>query len=353
MPEPRGEFARIAALLSVLPRGEGVVLGPGDDAAVLRLRADADLVVTTDTFVEGVHFRRDLLTSAEAGARLAAANLSDLAAMAAAPRWATLALTVPASWSENEVRMFERACARTLAADGAAIVGGNLTAGDGALTATLTLFGEAGRDDAGGSTAWTRSGARAGDIVAVTGAPGSAAAFLALALWAEPPSRERAPSEIAERFILPASRVPLARRLLATGGVHAAVDISDGLAADLAHVCTASGVGAELDEARLPADEPLRAAARTLSAFAGQERGPLPAAAGGLLRHLMLSASDDYELLLAIAPEAWEPCAAEAAAAGVPLAAIGRITAEPGLRLRTSDGPVVPLEPLGWDHFAG
>lgn len=353
MPEPRGEFARIAALVAMLPRGEGVVLGPGDDAAVLRLRAGADLVVTTDTFVEGLHFRRELLTPGEAGARLAAANLSDLAAMAAEPRWATLALSVPTSWSETDVRMFERACARSLAADGAAIVGGNLTAGAGALTATLTLFGEAGRDGSGGSTAWTRSGARAGDVIAVTGAPGSAAAFLALALWAEPPSRERAPSAIAERFILPVSRVPLARRLATTAAVRAAIDISDGLAADLAHVCAASGTGAELDEALLPADEPLRAAARTLSAFAGQERGALPAATGGLLRHLMLSASDDYELLLAIAPAGWEACAALATGAGVPLTAIGRMTAEPGLRLCTSDGPVVPLEPRGWDHFAG
>lgn len=348
MSESRGEFARIAALVSMLPKGEGVVVGPGDDAAVLRADDGHDLVVSTDTFVEGRHFRRDLLTPGEAGARFAAANRSDLAAMAARPRWATLALAVPPSWSENEVRMFERACARELISDGAAIVGGNLSSTEGGFVATLSLLGTVERD-----RAWRRAGAQPGDLLAVTGAPGSAAAFLALALWAEPPSRERASLEIAERFILPASRVTFARTLAASGAdVHAAIDVSDGLAADLGHLCAASGVGAVIDEARLPADPPLRAAARTLSAFAGQERGPLPAGEGGLLTQLVLSASDDYELLLAIAPPAWQRCVSIAAELGVTLTAMGEARAEPGIVLRGRDGADAPLLARGWDHFA-
>lgn len=348
MAEPRGEFARIAALVSILPKGEGVVVGPGDDAAVLRPHEGQDLVVTTDTFVEGRHFRRDLLTPGEAGARFAAANRSDLAAMAARPRWATLALSLPESWSENEVRMFERACARELVSDGAVIVGGNLSATDGPFTATLTLIGEAAP-----GRAWTRAGARPGDVLAVTGAPGSAAAFLALALWAEPPSRERASLEIAERFILPVSRVTFARALVAGGvTVRAAIDVSDGLAADLAHLCAASAVGAVVHEARLPGDAPLLAAARLLSAFAGQERGPLPAAESGLFTHLVLSTSDDYELLLAVAPESWDAAVAIAAQLGVPLTAIGEFDAEPGLRLAERSGARAPLVARGWDHFS-
>src|SRR5690242_15394880 len=98
MPEPPGEFERIAAIVAGLPPGRGVVIGPGDDAAVLRPDADRDLVATTDTFVEGRHFRRDWLTPAEIGTRLAAANLSDLAAMAALPRWALVSIVSPASW---------------------------------------------------------------------------------------------------------------------------------------------------------------------------------------------------------------------------------------------------------------
>ena len=349
MSESRGEFARITALVSMLPKGEGVIVGPGDDAAVLRADDGQDLVVSTDTFVEGRHFRRDLLTPGEAGARFAAANRSDLAAMAARPRWATLALAVPPLWSENEVRMFERACARELLSDGAAIVGGNLSSTDGPFVATLTLLGVVERD-----RAWRRAGAQPGDLLVVTGAPGSAAAFLALALWAEPPSRERAPLEIAERFILPVSRVTLARTLAASGvRVRAAIDVSDGLAADLGHLCAASGVGAVIDEARLPADPPLRAAARMLSAFAGQERGPLPAGEGELLAQLVLSASDDYELLLAIAPPAWQRCASIAAELGVALTAIGEAREEPGVVLRGRDGAEAPLLARGWDHFAG
>lgn len=355
MPDARGrkpkdtsEAARIASLIASLPRGgDGVVLGPGDDAAVLRPREGHDLVVTTDTFVEGRHFQRELLTPSEVGGRLAAANLSDLAAMAATPRWALLALVVPATWSAGDALLLERACARALMADGAAVVGGNLASGDGAFSATVTLIGDVERD-----RAWTRAGARPGDLLAVTGVPGSAAAFVALALWGNPPSRTRAPGELAERFIAPVSRVRAARALAAAGGVRAAIDVSDGLGADLAQLCRASGVGARLHEAGLPADEPLRAAARTLSAAAGQERGPLPAGEGALLSHLQLGPSDDYELLLAVGRGAWDRLSAIAAEAGAPLTAIGDVVEGSGLTWVERDGTARPLEPRGWDHFS-
>ena len=346
-PPPRGEFARIGTLLAGLPRGEGVVVGPGDDAAVLRPRDDRDLVVTTDTFVERRHFRRDLLEAAEAGGRFAAANLSDIAAMAALPRWATMSLVVPADWSEDAARAFEHACAETLAADGAAVVGGNLASTEGAFSATLTLVGEVER-----GLAWTRAGARAGDVLAVTGVPGSAAAFLALALSNDPPSRARVPDALIKRFLRPGSRVGLARALAAAGGVRAAIDVSDGLSGDLAHVCLASGVGACIDAAKLPADEPLLAATRRLSAGEGDERGALPAAELALRTNLQLGPSDDYELLLAIEPGAWPRCATIAEAQGVKLTAFGEFETAPGLRLRGHDGSVRPLMARGWDHFA-
>ena len=347
MPEPGSELERIAALVSGLPKGEGVIVGPGDDAAVLRPRDNRDLVATTDAFVEGRHFRRDLLTPAEAGARLAAANLSDLAAMAAEPRWALLSLVVPSAWSLAECLLLQRACARTLAADGAAIVGGNLASGDGAFSATLTLLGDVARD-----RAWRRAGAKPGDVLAVTGTPGSAAAFLALALWGNPPSRARVPHDVVERVVSPPSRVRVARALAASGGVTAAIDISDGLAADLAHLCAASGVGARIDEASLPGDDPLLAAARVLSAHAGQERGPLPAGERALLTRLRLGASDDYELLLAIAPAKWSDCERVANDAGVPLTRVGEIVAGDARTLRTSSGDERALDERGWDHFA-
>jgi thiamine-monophosphate kinase len=318
MPEPHGEAARIAALIAALPRGERVVLGPGDDAAVLRPLAGHDLVATTDTFVEGRHFVRSLLTPAEAGTRLAAANLSDIAAMAATPRWALVSLVVPASWSAAECEALEHACAQALAAEGAAVVGGNLAAGDGALVASVTLLGEVEPD-----RAWTRAGARAGDVLAVTGIPGSAAAALALALRDSPPSWSRVPDELRRAYVAPRSRVALARALAAVGGVRAAIDLSDGLPGDLARLCVASGVGARLEASRLP--------------LAGEGRP--------------LAASDDYELLLAVDPAAWPAIAAEALRMGAPLTAIGEAVAGSGLTLRDAAGAERPLPAAGWDHF--
>ena len=347
MREPDGEFERIARLIHDLPSGEGVVLGPGDDAAVLRPSAGLDLVATTDTFVEGRHFRRDVLSPEEAGARLAAANLSDLAAMAAAPRWALVSLVSPGDWSAQAAERFERSLATALAADGAAIVGGNLASGDGPFTATVTLLGEVER-----GAAWTRAGARAGDVLAVTGFPGSAAAFLALALWGNPVSRERVPPALAQRIVSPPSRVAFARDLAREQLVRAAVDVSDGLSADLSHLCSASGVGARLEEASLPDDEPLRAAARALSAAAGQERGPLPAGEAGLLAHLQTGPSDDYELLLALDPVNWVRAVAVARSRSVPLARIGTFLSGDQLEIVSRSGEVGPLHPRGWDHFA-
>ena len=335
------EPARIARLIAGLPAGEGVVVGPGDDAAVLRPREGRDLVVTTDALVEGRHFRRDLLAPEEAGTRLAAANLSDLAAMAAEPRWALLSLVVPPSWSADECEALERACARALFAEGAALVGGNLASGDGPLAASLTLLGEVER-----GRAWTRRGAESGDLLAVTGVPGSAAAFLAL--MSDPPSRDRVPGELVQRVVAPPCRVRLARALAAAGGVRAAIDISDGLASDLSHLCRANGLGARVDEASLPLDPALAAAGRSL---AGQEKGPLPAGEVAMLTRLRLGASDDYELLLAIDPGRWSECERIAREAGAPLARVGELTAGPALVLRTPAGEEHHLDTSGWDHF--
>ena len=342
-PVPRSERERIAALIAGPPGGRGVVLGPGDDAAVLTLgdAARDELVATTDTFVEGQHFRRELLEPAQVGARLAAANLSDLAAMAATPRWALVSLVVPPSWSAAECEALERGCAESLARAGAAIVGGNLASGTEQMVATLSLVGVVAR-----GRAWTRGGGKPGDVLAVTGVPGSAAAALALALARTPPGWTGVPAELARAFVSPSSRVSLAAALAAAGGVHAAIDLSDGLAGDLARLCEASGLGAVLDEARLPASEPLRAAARTLAASALPTAGEAEA-----LTRLRLGASDDYELLLAIDLARWADCERLAREAGAPLARIGELTAEPGRVLKPVAGAERPLDEPGWDHF--
>jgi thiamine-monophosphate kinase len=346
VPESRGEFELIAALTRGLPAGERVVLGVGDDAAVLRPAPDRDLVATTDTFVEGRHFRRELLTPSEVGARLAAANLSDVAAMGAAPLWALVSFVVPATWDAEALRELERACAGTLAASGAAVVGGNLAAAEGPLAATVTLLGEVER-----GRAWTRAGARAGDRLLVTGAPGSSGAALALAMWGNPPSWESVPAALRAAHVAPTPRVAFARALAATDAVRAAIDVSDGLAADLAHLCEASGVGARLREESLPVTPALAEAARALSAFAGQERGVLPAPASGLVAWFLSGPSDDYELLLAVDPAQLGTARRIANEHGVPLTEVGECTTGRDLVL-VCGGEERSIEPHGWDHFA-
>jgi thiamine-monophosphate kinase len=320
MSERRGEFERIHELLAGLPAGERVVVGPGDDAAVLRPRDGFDLVVTTDTFVEGRHFRRDLLDAAGVGRRLAAANLSDLAAMAAQPRWAVISCAAPRALAAAWVRDVEWACAASLAADGAAVVGGNLSSSDGPCSWSVTLIGEVER-----GRHWTRSGGRPGDRLAVTGAPGRAAAALALATAGDAPSPALVPADLWESFASPVSRVRAALALSRAGGVRAAIDISDGLFGDLTHLARASGAGARVRE------------------------GALGAPGGGEVQRL--GPSDDYELLLAIEPARYDDCARAATAAGSPLTPIGELTDDGVLLLERTDGSRVPLRGAGWDHF--
>lgn len=350
MPAERpGEFERIRAIVAALPAGEGVVLGPGDDAAVLRTREGFDLVMTTDAFVEGRHYRRDLLDAPAIGRRLAAANLSDLAAMGATPRWATIACGASASAAPDDLRAIELSCARALAAEGACVVGGNLSGTKGPTWWSVTLLGEVecGRH-------WARAGARAKDVLAVTGHPGRAAAALALALWGVPPSFAHAPAELAEVFRSPPCRVGAARAMSAVGGVRAAIDLSDGFAGDLHHLVAASGVGARVDEAALPEDPLLWQAARTLGAQLGHERSELlPPPEQGLVDHLRFGPSDDYELLLAIDPERFVACAAAAREAGALLTAFGVVTSDAGrVVLKRASGVEELLPGRGWDHFA-
>ena len=321
-----GEFDRIARLLAGLPAGERVIVGAGDDAAVLRVEAAYDLVATTDAFVEGRHYRMDLVDAGTLGRRLAAANLSDVAAMGARPRWALLSLVLPLALDPRFVEEAARACAAALAADGAAIVGGNLAATDGPAVWNVTLLGEVER-----GRAWTRAGAHPGDAIAVTGNPGRAAAVLA-ALGAGV-SWGRVPEALRAHWSAPPSRVAAARAMAAAGGVAACIDISDGFAADLAHLARASGVDVELDDATWPAD-PLQ---------------------GDPALEPRLAPGDDYELILAIAPARLEGLVAAASTAGVPLHVVGRCAGAGTGRImrRAVDGSLAEVTARGWDHFTG
>lgn len=311
-----GEFALIDRFVRALPvRGPAVVVGPGDDAAVLRLAPGEELVATVDAVVAGVHFDRRS-SPADVGWKALAVNLSDLAAMGARPLCALVALALPPGTPEGTVRGLARglgACAR---AHGAAVAGGNVTRAR-ELSLTVTALGAvpAGR-------AVLRSGARPGDVVAVTGTLGDAALGL----------RPGAAPALARRQRRPTPRV--AAGLALAPLVRAAVDVSDGLAQDLGHLCRASGVGARIGLADLPLSPAYRRAARRLADPLG------PALAGG----------EDYELVVAVAPGALAAARAAAARAGTPLTAIGRFVRGRGVRVVSARGAPVSV-PAGHDHL--
>lgn len=332
-----GEFEVIRRLVREAGGGrgadhDGVRVGPGDDAAIVQPEPGRDLAVTTDAFACGRHWRDEWIDPHRLGVRLVRANLSDLAAMAARPRWATLAMGLRPERDAAWVEALERGAAEALAAEGARLVGGNLTAAGDEDWLCLTLLGEAMPGNA-----WLRAGARPGDALAVTGTPGRAGAAITLidALGEAARAAEWAP--LLEAWRAPVSRVDFARALAASGAVTAAIDVSDGVAGDLAHLAEASGVGALISRDAWPADAALEAAARRIGAdpFA-----------------LRVGASDDYELLLAIDPERAAIAAEVAREAGVPWSVIGRLTASPGvLDWLEPDGRRTPLVAGGFEHF--
>ncbi|MDX2167205.1 MAG: thiamine-phosphate kinase [Deltaproteobacteria bacterium] len=312
-----GEFAFLRRLLPQLPRGRDVLLGPGDDCAVVHARAGAWLV-TVDALVEHVHFRRGWLTPAALGRRAFAVNASDIAAMGGTPRWCVTHIGAPARTAVTELDAIARGVASAAAAAGAAVVGGNLSRA-AELSVTVTLIGSA------PPRPLTRAGARPGDAIYVTGTLGDAALGVRLL------RRDRAARGAAvTRFRRPTARLAagalLARRRIAS----AMIDISDGLMQDLAHLCAASRVGARIEPTRVPC----RAAVRR----AGLD--------------LALAGGEDYELLFTVAPRHAAALARHSAALGCRITRIGVCTApRDGLQLVDTSGSTAAWRGSGHDHF--
>jgi thiamine-monophosphate kinase len=312
------EFALIDRHFTRTTRRADVVLGVGDDGALLQPPAGSWLVLTTDTMVCGTHFLPT--DDPEAlGHKLVAVNLSDLAAMGADPAWLTLALTLP-EIDHDWLAAFASGLFGLADAVGAELVGGDVTRG--ALTLTLQA---AGTVPAG--MALRRDGARPGDGVYVSGTLGDAALALALRL-----ARATVPALLAARLDRPSARLALGRAL--RGQASAAIDVSDGLLADLGHLCARSGVGAEIDLSRLPRSEAFLAAAR------GKLDGDKP-----------LNGGDDYELCFTLPAGQADAVSALMQAGGCPITHIGQISAAPGVRCRDAAGRLVAPSRAGFDHF--
>ncbi|MFZ5513597.1 MAG: thiamine-phosphate kinase [Pseudomonadota bacterium] len=313
-----GEFDLIKAYFRRPAQGAGLILGVGDDCALLEPSIGMQLAVTTDTMVSGVHFLPDD-DPRDLGHKLVAVNLSDLAAMGARPRWLFLNLTLPAV-DECWLAAFADGLFAQAQRHGAVLAGGDTTRGP--LAFGLTAMGElpAGQ-------ALRRSGARPGDLVCVSGIPGEAAAGLAHRLGQHLLPEGLAAQALA-RLHRPEPRVTLGLAL--RGAATSAIDISDGLAQDLGHILAASGVGATLELGLLPSSPVLAA---------------LPQA---LAWRQQLAGGDDYELLFTLPPE----YAGRMADLPGPVTVIGRIDTDPGLCLLAPDGSPFPLAHKGHDHFA-
>jgi thiamine-monophosphate kinase len=320
------EFALIDRLRRRVRGREDVPLGIGDDAALLQPPAGEQLAITADTLNAGVHFPAET-APADIGWKTLAVNLSDLAAMGAQPRWCTLSLSLPeddAAWLDA----FADGFFALADAHGLALVGGDTTRGP--LSLSVTAIGSVPP-----GSALRREGARVGDDIWVTGMPGEAAA--ALALWqagdlditvvSADPWREH----LRQRLLRPTPRLDAGLRL--RGLAHACVDVSDGLLADLGHLCTRSGVGARLDLAGLPQSAALRAT--------GDRR----------VREWQLGGGDDYELCFTAAPADREAVQRALEFAGVEGHCIGRILAGTGIEVRDEEGCAWHATRAGYQHF--
>jgi thiamine-monophosphate kinase len=315
-----GEFEIISRYFSRDSGDPDVVVGVGDDAAVLAI--DGLAAVTVDTLVAGVHFPDDMPSNL-LGYRLMAVNLSDLAAMGARPRWATLALTVPSA-DEGWLRGFSRGLFELADRYGVSLVGGDLTRGP--LTATLQLMGRVERE-----RMLLRGGGNVGDDIYVTGTLGDSSAGIALITERVEAPEGSAAAALKERFYRPVPRVGAG---LALGGIaSAAIDVSDGLLADLGHICEASGCGAVLDVEHLPLS------AELLSLFPPQ--AALAHALGG---------GDDYELCFTAPPSQAEAVEAALEASGTLLRRIGQLVPGESVMCRRGGEPYVP-DVRGYRHF--
>lgn len=293
--------------------------GIGDDAAVLAPPAGQELVLTLDTLVAGVHFPQDAPAHA-VGYKALAVNLSDLAAMGAAPSVVLLSLTVP-EFDADWLAEFSAGFGELAAEHGVSLVGGDVTCGPLSVSVQATGLVDAG-------CAIRRSGASPGDVILVSGTLGDAA--LGLEAWSagEPDNHDTA----VRRLHYPTPRVALGRLLV--GRAHACVDVSDGLLADLGHVLAASGRGAEVHVDRVPVSA-------DFEAHCAPDRRLEYALAWG----------DDYELCACVPAADAEALVADAEAIGERLTSVGRVTAEPSVAVFDADGRRLRMPRAGYRHF--
>jgi thiamine-monophosphate kinase len=327
---------------------KGIVVGVGDDTAVLRPHPKEDLLVTADILVENRHFKKAWFTGYELGWRLAAVNLSDIASMGGRPLYGILSLALPEGLPVKYVREIEQGVRDHLAHNHAAIVGGNVSGIENTLVCDLTLVGACRR-----GRAWRRTCRPGKDVIVVAGYLGDSRAGLGILEKSTRASARR--SALTQDPLVRAYKHPVPRldvaHLLAHGkatrggtdrtfatAIHGAIDVSDGFSTDLIHICEAAKAGCEVDPRALPVSAALRAhCKRTL-------KNPFAMALHG---------GDDYALILAVEPKrATSVVVRIEEALGIPARIVGRFTNRKGRYYLVQNGSRTPFSPGGWDHFS-
>jgi len=323
----RDLIARIQSKLPPAP--PWLLVGVGDDAAVVEPERNRAEVLSVDALVDGVHFDRAFVPPEAIGHRALAVNLSDLAAMGAAPRLALLSMALPATLPLPDFDGIVAGFLSLACAHRVHVAGGNLARTPGPLTIDVTVAGTVKRRQA-----LTRSGARPGDEVYVSGMLGSAHAGLAVASRQSPVTSSPATSPLVERYLRPTPRVRLGMLLARNRAASACVDLSDGLADGAHRIAESSGVGMAVDADALPIDPDAR------SFFESNGGDPVDAAVTG---------GDDYELLFTVRPRTHRRLAAAINHGGVPLTRVGVCTEGRAVVIRRA-GVDRPM-PEGYGHF--
>lgn len=329
-----GEFSLIERLQQILPQSTGseLLLGIGDDCAVVKIEPDRALLLTCDIQVQDRHFLLQNISAYQLGRRAMAVNLSDIAAMGGRPLYALVSLGLPPHYSVSDYEALFQGMRDELKSFKALIIGGNLAQTEQKLIIDITLTGDVHPDHY-----IERKGASVGDKIYVTGQVGaSAAGFYILQKYGVKYPREY--QSLVEAHLQPHPRVEIGQRLAQNQLASAMIDISDGIASDLYHICRMSGVGAEIELDAIPIPQKLSKVARVCQQTE---------------ENLILHSGEDYELLFTTRPEIPEAEFREIGLDyGVPISCIGRIiTQSNGYLIIEKNGQRNPLQPGGWDHF--
>jgi thiamine-monophosphate kinase len=331
-----GEFGLIDRIHKLIEeegaQTPGVTLSIGDDTAAIKPREGYELLVTCDCLVEGRHYLPELINPTDLGRRAMVVNISDIGAMGGLPLYSLVSLGLREDILIEDIESMYRGFLMELNPFGASIIGGNITKTESTNFIDITMVGEVER-----GKLMRRSSAEVGDAICVTGYPGQAVAGLEL-LKRSRSLQDMKDHPLVEAYNTPKHRASEGHAVANSGYAKSMIDTSDGLLADLGHICEESHVGADIIKENLPFSQALSQAASQLNC------DPYD---------LILSDSDDYELILTCAPDQVENVRSIIADINdIPVTAIGRITeAKEGIHLLLPDGRKKPVTPSGWDHF--